>query len=150
MTERKLTIRQEKFCREYFKTGNATEAYRRSYNCKNSSQTTITTHASHLLKVAHIMTMMAQLKAEAQKDCLITIASQTNKLERILNKAEAKEDFSPAISAVMGQAKLHGLLVEKGLLDIDVNAKVKIQSSEHILAKKVAFMLAKAAAENKE
>ena len=31
----KLTTKQEKFCKSFIETGNATEAYRRSYDCKN-------------------------------------------------------------------------------------------------------------------
>lgn len=45
----KLTIKQEKFCDIYLETGNATEAYRRAYDCGNMKYDTIVKRAGEML-----------------------------------------------------------------------------------------------------
>jgi phage terminase small subunit len=46
---RQLTMKQHRFVDEYINTGNASESYRRSYDCKNSTNRTIQINASKLL-----------------------------------------------------------------------------------------------------
>ena len=51
-----LTKKQTDFCNYYIETGNASEAYRRSYSCDNSKDSTITRQACELLKNPNITT----------------------------------------------------------------------------------------------
>jgi len=74
MTDLKLTPKQEAFYRTYLETGNANEAYRRSYNASNMKSETINRRAQDLLKNGTIAARIAannerlRTKAEQQYD----------------------------------------------------------------------------------
>lgn len=61
---RELTPKQERFCRHYVEIGNASEAYRLSYNCANMKQSTIWRNASALLDNNKVATRIAELQKE--------------------------------------------------------------------------------------
>lgn len=67
---RELTPKQERFCRHYVEIGNASEAYRLSYNCANMKQSTVWDCACKLLanpKVAHRVEELMAEYAEATR-----------------------------------------------------------------------------------
>jgi len=68
----KLTIKQENFCNYYIETGNASEAYRRSYSCDKMKDETVNVKASELLNNGKITVRVEQLQAELQKRSDIT------------------------------------------------------------------------------
>ena len=74
-----LTIKQENFCNYYVESGNASEAYRRAYDCKNNSSEVINVNASKLLTDTKISLRVNELKAILQSKSDIT-------KERILNE----------------------------------------------------------------
>lgn len=57
-----LTLKQENFCLAYVETGNASEAYRRSYNAERMKPETITKRASELLSNGVIAGRLAELR----------------------------------------------------------------------------------------
>lgn len=58
-----LTIKQEKFCQKYIELeGNASEAYRQSYDCKNSGEATINNEAYLLLQNPDIALRIKELE----------------------------------------------------------------------------------------
>tara|TARA_R110001606_G_scaffold398055_1_gene576184 strand:- start:876 stop:1397 length:522 start_codon:yes stop_codon:yes gene_type:complete len=59
-----LTPKQEKFCQEYVKTGNKSEAYRLSYSTKNQSKKSINENASRLSKEIKVLSRITQLQKE--------------------------------------------------------------------------------------
>lgn len=59
-----LTIKQEKFCNYYIETGNASEAYRRAYNCENMSEKAIWENASKLLNNTKVAPRVKELQDE--------------------------------------------------------------------------------------
>lgn len=64
-----LTPKQEKFCLEYLKDGNASRAYREAYNVTTTNESTINSKASHLLKEYKISTRIDELrKATTSKE----------------------------------------------------------------------------------
>lgn len=63
----KLTVKQEKFCNNYVETGNASEAYRRSYSCENMKSETINEKASRLLKECKISARIEELRRNLQE-----------------------------------------------------------------------------------
>lgn len=69
---RKLTIKQEKFCNFYIETGNASEAYRRAYNCTGKSGAWLWVNACKLLKSANVALRVNELQQQQQKKCDIT------------------------------------------------------------------------------
>ena len=66
----RLTPKQEMFCQHYVDIGNASEAYRLSYNCANMKQSTVWDCACKLLanpKVAHRVEELMAKRAEETK-----------------------------------------------------------------------------------
>lgn len=72
----KLTQKQETFCLEYLKDGNATRAYKIAYNCSKTKESSINVNASKLLKDTKIIQRLDSLK------------------EKIINKALWKKEDS--------------------------------------------------------
>lgn len=70
--QRKLTIKQEKFCNFYIETGNASEAYRRAYDCSDKSAQWLVVNSSKLLKNANIALRVKELQQEQQRKSDIT------------------------------------------------------------------------------
>ncbi|MCT8543939.1 terminase small subunit [Glaesserella parasuis] len=114
---RGLTPKQEKFCQLYIELGNASEAYRQSYDCSKMSNETINTKAKELLKNGPITVRLDELRSSHQQRHNITVDNLLGKLERIYNEAMERDtpQFSSAVNAVMGQAKLLGF--DKQVID---------------------------------
>lgn len=109
---RGLTPKQEKFCQLYIELGNASEAYRQAYDCLNMKPETIKRKAQELLENGTITaTFIREIKESHQQRHNITIDNLLGKLERIYNEAMDRDtpQFSSAVNAVMGQAKILGL-----------------------------------------
>jgi phage terminase small subunit len=122
MAERpKLTIKQEKFSRQYVgpAEGNASEAYRKSYAATNMSAEAIRVEACRLLERPNVSLMVDQLKAEQANQNAITIEEITAGLRRAAESAAAAGHESAATQALLGLAKLGGLLVEKRQVSVD-------------------------------
>ncbi len=82
--KRKLTPKQIKFCNVYVETGNASEAYRSAYNCKNMRPNTINRKAKELLDNGKITARIAELQAELQKRSDITKDETVKALANII------------------------------------------------------------------
>lgn len=145
----KLTPKEDKFAREYVKCSNATQAYRKAYNTKTKSDTVRIT-ACKLLKKPNIALTIENIRKAAQKRCEVSVAIQTEKLQTFIDMAVDDREISAGITGVMSQAKLHGLLVDPGIPPAVVNNTQINISADHDLARKVAFMLAKAAQSQKQ
>ena len=60
----KLTPKQEKFAQVYVETGNASEAYRQSYNAERMKPETIWVKASELLSCGNVSVRVGLLRSE--------------------------------------------------------------------------------------
>jgi hypothetical protein len=107
---KELTPKQEKFCNLYIELGNASDAYRQSYNTK-ADHKSVNVRASELLKKSNITVRVKQLQKEVSTKHTITIDSLLNELEvsRACALACETPQTSAAISATMAKAKLCGL-----------------------------------------
>lgn len=110
-----LTPKQEAFCLAYLETGNASEAYRRSYDAKNMKPDTITVKASELLSKGNIAVRLAELRAPIIAKAQLTVEDLLAELEQARQLALQTESAAPAVSATMGKAKLLGL--DKQVID---------------------------------
>lgn len=79
----KLTQKQENFCLAYLETGNASEAYRRAYNCENSKPETINKRASELLDNGDIAGRIAELNKSAVTAAVMTRTEAMEKLSAL-------------------------------------------------------------------
>lgn len=109
-----LTPKQEKWCLEFHRTGNGSEAYRIAYDTENMGDNSIYQEANALKENPKITLRLAELKEEDRKRNAVTIDSLTVQLEEAREKAMREgKGASAAVSACMGKAKLHGLLVDR-------------------------------------
>jgi phage terminase small subunit len=108
-----MTPKQESFCLAYIETGNASEAYRRAYDAGRMSEKVTHNKASDLLKRGDFGVRVEAFQAEHRERHNVTVDSLTADLvaDRLL--ARNNKQASAAITATMGMAKLHGLMVDK-------------------------------------
>lgn len=110
-----MTPKQEAFCLAYLETGNASEAYRRSYDAGKMKPEAIYVAACRLLASPKVALRVAQHHAEAKERAMVTVQSLTEELEEARVLAKQEGQASAAVAASMGKAKLHGLLTDKTL-----------------------------------
>jgi phage terminase small subunit len=108
-----MTPKQEAFARAYVETGNASEAYRQAYDAENMKPDVVKVKACELLKNGNVAVTVANLKASLQKRHEITVDTITAMLKEDRELAKENKQSSAAVSASMGLAKLHGLIVDK-------------------------------------
>lgn len=110
-----ITAKQEAFARAYVEAGNASEAYRKAYNVGESTKAeTVNKRASELLANGEVTGRVAELQSKASERTMVTVESLTVKLEEArLHALKDEKGASAAVSAIMGMAKLHGLLIDK-------------------------------------
>ena len=120
----KLTPKQEAFCLAYIETGNASEAYRQAYDAENMKPATVNRNAKALLDNSKISTRVEALQAEHQERHNITVDGLTEELEqaRILAMADPK-GAGAAVTAIMGKAKLHGLVMDRMKMTSEVTQR---------------------------
>ena len=137
-----LTMKQEKFCIEYAKSGNARQAYKTAgYECKSDEATDAA--ASRLLRQVKVKERLAELAEEIKSASIADITEMQQTLTKIIRQqleeeviiVESTGDFStearimnkkPAIKdviqAVHPLGKMQGAFVEK----VDVTGAVPV------------------------
>ena len=125
-----LTVKQEAFCLSYIETGNASEAYRRSYNAGNMKPDGITVNASKLLASTNVSLRVAELQQSVVKRHDVTVDSLMLELEeaRLAAMGAANPQSAAAVAATMGKAKLAGLLIDK--IEAKVNNLSEVKDDE--------------------
>ena len=108
-----LTTKQENFCLEYIKNGNASETYRQTYNCSRMKPETINRNAKALLDNNKIATRLDQLRAPVVAESRLTLANHLAALKRLREKAVEDKNWSAAISAEVARGKASGLHIRK-------------------------------------
>ncbi|RWF71878.1 terminase small subunit [Mesorhizobium sp.] len=140
-----LTPKQEAFALAFIETGNASEAYRRTHDVgEDTKPESIWASASRCLADVKVQSRVKELQAEARDLMMISVGTLTDRLEsaRLHAMADPK-GASAAVSATMGMAKLHGLLVDKvAATDKDGEDLVSGDNARD-LARLIAFALAK-------
>lgn len=121
----KLTPKQEKFCQKYIELGNASEAYRQSYDCKNMTDETIYVKASELLNNGKITVRIFQLQSEHQERHKVTVDDLLSELEEIKERAIVEGNLQVAFNVVMGKGKLLGL-AKQSQLEIELK-KIELE-----------------------
>ena len=108
-----LTPKQEAFCLAYLETGNASEAYRRSYSAENMSEPVIHNKASALLGKGEVRVRLDELRKPAIQKAQMTLEGHLADLQMLRDKALAADQFSAAITAEIARGKASGVHVEK-------------------------------------
>lgn len=90
----KLTIKQEKFCQLYIELGNASEAYRQSYDVGGSKTETINENASRLLADSKVSARVKELKKQLTEKHDVTKELIAKKYLEIINDSEETFDLA--------------------------------------------------------
>lgn len=125
----KLTAKQEAFAQKYVECLNASEAYRSVCEvAKDTKPESVWRSASRMLSDVHVMSRVADLQQEHRERHFVTIDMLTAELDEARQLALRDEKgASAAVSATMGKAKLHGLLVEKSEQTATISTINKIE-----------------------
>ncbi|HEV2898857.1 MAG TPA: terminase small subunit [Pseudaminobacter sp.] len=144
MADDDLTAKREAFALAYVETGNASKAYRTAFDVKEGTKPeTVWSDASRLLANPKVAARVAELQAMARDMALVSVGTLTKELEEARSMAMTEKTPSAAISATMGKAKLHGLLVEKVEATGKDGAPLVPETSSRELAKAISYLLAK-------
>jgi phage terminase small subunit len=127
-----LTIKQEKFCQEYVKTGNASEAYRRAYSAGKMTAKSITETAAQLMTNLNVSSRVSELKAKTAERNEITVDDLVAELEEARKLAKETEQTSSMVSATMGKGKLLGMIIDRK--EITVHSQISAMSDDELSA----------------
>lgn len=120
-----LTPKQESFCLAFIETGNASEAYRRSYDAVNMKPESVAVNASKLLASAKVALRVEELRAAIVERHQFTVDDMVRQLDEDRKFARDLETPAAAISASMGKAKVLGFLTDKVEHSGEVVAKIQ-------------------------
>ncbi len=124
--EHGLTEKQESFCHEFIKTGNASEAYRNSYDAGKMKPESVHRKAHEVLENVKVSARIESMRKTIAIKRQTSIEDLLNELEQARTMALAQEtpQSSAAVAATMGKAKMLGFLTDKvdvsGALDHSV------------------------------
>jgi len=122
----KLTVKQEKFAKEYVKCGCASEAYRHAYNTSRMKDKSIHELSCRLLADVKVSSRVDQLKVKASKRHEITLDKMLEMFLEDRDQAKALDQTSVAISADNSIAKMLGHMIERSEKKIDIEHKVEL------------------------
>ena len=104
--ENNLTTSQEKFCMEFVKTGNATDAYRTAY--PTSSLATAKVGGGKLRRHGGCIKLISYLKSEIRSNNAIDLDEIINNLRNIEKECREKGKYDQAIEANKQMASIMG------------------------------------------
>lgn len=108
-----LTPKQEAFALAYIETGNASEAYRRSYKAGKMTDKSVNEAASTLLKNPKVASRVAELRAPVVEKAGLTLEKHLDDLLQLRNMAVKDAKWTAAIQAEIARGKAAGLYVER-------------------------------------
>lgn len=106
-----MTIKQEKFCIEYIKSGNATEAYKKAFNAENMKQNTINKKAYELLKKPEIQEYIDSIRTKIEDEAIIETKQRKIFLSNLIR--DSKADISEKLKAIDLLNKMDGVYTQK-------------------------------------
>jgi len=110
----KLTDKQEAACQAYIECGgNQSEAYRRAYDAENMSPESVWQEASRLFALPHVASRVLELQAIHAERHNVTVDSITKELDAAKDLAFTEKQPAAMTGAIMGKAKIHGLVTDK-------------------------------------
>lgn len=107
--KRRFTDKMELFCLAYVETGNASEAYRRSYNTTNMAEKTAQREGYNTLQKPQVQARIEELRNQVMDRHEITVDTLLLELEQARRLALETKKAAAAVTATMGKAKLLGL-----------------------------------------
>jgi len=93
----------------YIETGNASAAYRQSYDCVSSSNSTTHRRAKELLDNGKVGARINELQKGHRLRHRVTVDEIAEQLDQDREFARLQNNASAALSATIGKARLYGL-----------------------------------------
>jgi phage terminase small subunit len=84
-----------------------------AYVAAGYSETGAEQNASRLMTNDKVVARVRELQAQSAEDVGVTAAMLSEQLEKARQKAEQNGQYNAVVSAIMGRAKLHGLIIDK-------------------------------------
>lgn len=141
-----LSVKQEKFCLEYAKSGNQRQAYKAAgYKCKNDASADAS--ASQLLRNPNVKARLAELTEEIKNASIADITEMQQTLTSIIRqqleeevvvvestgdfmsearKMEKKPAIKDVINAINTLGKMQGLFTDKVQQEIDMDLNITV------------------------
>ena len=121
----KKTAKKAKFARLWRELGNASEAYRQSYDVREGTKPeTVWDSACKLLQDPWVAHRIMELEKEAQELHLVTVKSLTAELENAREQAERLKQPAAMTSAILGKARLNGIGVDKKHVTLETSDRM--------------------------
>lgn len=116
-----LTPKQEAFVRAYLETGNATEAYRRSYDVTGMKEATINREAKSLTDHPKISARLVVVQERATQKAILSRAWVLEQLMENATQAKVKDDFTASNKALelLGKTDELQMFVERSNVTSD-------------------------------
>ena len=130
-----LTAKQEKFSLAYIETGNASAAYRKSYNADKMRPETINRNAKALLDNNKITTRLEELRGPAIEAAQITLEGHLKTLAELRDKAEGLGQMAAAINAEGLRGKAAGFYVQRSEITGKDGGPVELSTPKTDLSK---------------
>ena len=121
----RLTVKQEKFCLEYAKAGNAVQAYLKAYS-KNNSYSAAGVESCRLLKNPKIQARLRELHETHNAKKIMQVEEMKT---RLTNIARDDSNIKASLKAIELLAKLGGLFISKQELEITNSIPVVIKDN---------------------
>jgi len=126
-----LTQKQENFCLAYIKCGNASQAYRESYNTEKMKAEGITVNASKLLANTNVALRVQELRTKVETKAIMSVAERMELLTKIAQNITFDKDgnagFSDATRAVDLLNKMDGIYIQKNQTELSGAVGVTFQ-----------------------
>lgn len=103
-----LTAKQEAFCIAYLSCGNASGAYRQSYDASGMLPETIHRKAKDTMDNGKIAARLQELRAPAVAEARMTLEGHLNDLASIRNAAVLDGQYGPAVAAERSRGQAAG------------------------------------------
>jgi len=109
----KLPPKQEEFVQELIKGSTQSDAYRKAYNTKKSTDKSIWELSSRLADKIKVKSRLAEIRKPVNEKIGYTLEAHIKRLETLSMKAANAGQFTAAIAAEISRGKASGHYVEK-------------------------------------
>lgn len=109
-----LTVKQEALAQAYIENGGKQiNAYRTAYDADGMSDNAASVEACRLFKTPKISLRVFELQEEHRERHNVTVDTLTEELNEAKDLASDEKQPAAMTGAIMGKAKLHGLITDK-------------------------------------
>jgi len=110
-------VQATKYAESFILYGEKTRALKAAFPQSKANQKTLNEEASRFHKIPKVCARVDELhkaiNSEANDEALYTVSDALKELGDLAKKASKDKQFNPAVAAVMGKAKIAGLVIDK-------------------------------------